>query len=151
MTDGTARKSRSLFRLECSVAIEIDAPPAQVWKLISDAAALPRWNSTITSVEGTIAEGQRIALKVAIAPERTFKLKVSDVQPNRGMVWSDGFWPMFRGVRTYRLDDLDGRTRFEMTEVFRGLMLPMIAGSLPDFGPDFEAWAADLKRTAEAG
>ena len=29
------------------------------------------------------------------------------------------------------------------------VMLPMIKGSLPDFGPAFEAYAADLKREAE--
>jgi hypothetical protein len=33
--------------------------------------------------------------------------------------------------------------------VFSGLMLPMIAGSLPDFGPSFETYVADLKREAE--
>jgi hypothetical protein len=38
---------------------------------------------------------------------------------------------------------------FEMTEVFFGVMLPLIRGTLPDFGPAFEAYAADLKRAAE--
>lgn len=41
-------------------------------------------------------------------------------------------------------------TEFEMSEVFTGLMLPMIAGSLPDFVPVFDQYAADLKRAAEA-
>jgi hypothetical protein len=36
-----------------------------------------------------------------------------------------------------------------MTEVFSGPMLPMIAGRLPDFGPIFERYAADLKAEAE--
>jgi hypothetical protein len=36
-----------------------------------------------------------------------------------------------------------------MVEVLSGVMLPMIKGSLPDFGPAFEAYAADLKREAE--
>ena len=36
-----------------------------------------------------------------------------------------------------------------MKETFSGLMLPMIKGSLPDFGPAFEACAEDLKREAE--
>ena len=31
-----------------------------------------------------------------------------------------------------------------------GLMLPMIAGSLPDFVPVFTQYAADLKRAAES-
>ncbi|HEX3773921.1 MAG TPA: hypothetical protein VHV51_05615 [Polyangiaceae bacterium] len=66
------------------------------------------------------------------------------------MVWSDGFAPMFRGVRSYTLqENTDGTTGFSMREVYSGLMLPMIRGSLPDFGPPFEQFASDLKRAAE--
>jgi hypothetical protein len=36
-----------------------------------------------------------------------------------------------------------------MVERFSGIMLPLIKGSLPDFGPIFEAYARDLKRAAE--
>jgi hypothetical protein len=36
-----------------------------------------------------------------------------------------------------------------MTEEFSGWMLPMIKGSLPDFGPVFETYAEDLKRESE--
>ena len=65
------------------------------------------------------------------------------------MVWSDGNF-IFRGVRTYTLTSKsDGSTDFTMSEVFTGAMLPMIAGSLPDFAPEFEKYAADLKRSAE--
>jgi hypothetical protein len=58
---------------------------------------------------------------------------------------------MLLGERTYSLaPNPDGTaTRFEMKEVFSGLMLPMIAGRLPDFGPIFEQYAADLKAEAE--
>ena len=64
--------------------------------------------------------------------------------------WSDGFAPMFKGVRTFTLAaNPDGSTAFSMTEVLSGVMLPMIKSSLPDFGPSFETYAADLKREAE--
>jgi hypothetical protein len=66
------------------------------------------------------------------------------------MVWSDGAAPMFKGVRTFTLQGRDdGTTDFSMAEVFAGIMLPMIRPSLPDFGPPFEQYAADLKREAE--
>jgi hypothetical protein len=66
------------------------------------------------------------------------------------MVWSDGAAPMFKGVRTYTLTPRsDGTTEFSMVEVFRGLMLPMIKRSLPDFAPAFATYAEDLKREAE--
>lgn len=60
--------------------------------------------------------------------------------------------PLFLGVRTYTLtpEEDNPSTRFEMTEVFSGLMLPMIGGRLRDFGPIFERYAADPKARAEA-
>ena len=145
-----AKKTESTFRMECAIAIDIAAPPAKIWSLLTDAADFPRWNSTVEKIDGKIAEGQKIALVATVAPDRTFKLKVSDVQENRRMVWSDGFAPMFRGVRTFELEPSeDGVTHFTMAEVFSGAMLPMIKGSLPDFGPVFEQYVADLKKAAE--
>jgi hypothetical protein len=65
------------------------------------------------------------------------------------MVWSDGN-AMIKGVRTYTMQPKpDGTTDFTMAEVYTGLMLPMIAASLPDFGPVFEQYLSDLKREAE--
>jgi len=57
---------------------------------------------------------------------------------------------MFSGVRTFTLQiNSDGSTDFTMTEVFKGIMLPMIKGSLPDFKENFEQYATDLKNAAE--
>lgn len=89
-------------------------------------------------------------IKVPIAPNRIFKVKVSEFVAPKHMVWRDGAAPMFQGVRTYSLAQRpDGSTDYAMREVFSGLMLPMIAGSLPDMGPVFERYAADLKAEAE--
>lgn len=149
-TMGRATRSKSAFRLEYAVAINVRATPARIWKLLTTAADVPRWNSTVTSLEGEVALGQRLALRVPIAPERTFKPKVTELIPEQRMVWSDGAAPMFKGARTFTLTPReDGTTDFRMVEVFSGLMLPMIGGSLPDFGPPFEQYAADLKREAE--
>ena len=146
----TATKQRSTFRMSCEVAIDIAASPERVWSLLTGASAFPSWNSTVQRIDGEIAEGQTIRLVATVAPERTFKLKVGQVVPARGMVWSDGFAPMFKGVRTFTLTPKGERTTFHMIEVFSGAMLPMIAGSLPDFKPIFEQYAEDLKRAAEA-
>jgi hypothetical protein len=136
--------------MECSAAIDIRATPQRIWSLLTDAAGFPRWNSTVTRITGTIAEGERLALEVAAAPGRTFRPRVTRMETERLMVWSDGFAPMFKGVRTFTLSpNGDGTTTFAMVEVLSGVMLPMIKGSLPDFGPQFESYAADLKREAE--
>ncbi len=148
-TTGRASKSKTTFRMEYAVGTNIKAAPDRIWALLTNARDFPRWNSTVQSIEGDIASGQKIKVFVKIAPGRAFKLTVSEFVPNQRMVWSDGNF-MFRGVRTYTLTPKnDGSTDFSMAEVFSGAMLPMIAGSLPDFGPEFEKYAADLKREAE--
>lgn len=150
--DGRALKTQRTFSMECAVATNVRAPAATIWRLLTDAADFPRWNSTVKSVQGDIALGSRLALVATVAPDRTFKPRVSELEPEKRMVWSDGFAPMFKGVRTFTLAARDdGSTDFSMVEVFSGLMLPMIKGSLPDFGPPFERYAADLKAEAERG
>jgi hypothetical protein len=138
--------------MECSVRCPIRAAPEHVWSLLTDASTFPKWNSTVTRIEGTIALGETLRLAVPTAPGRVFKPKVTGFEPGRQMVWSDGMAPMFKGVRTFRLEPrADGTTEFSMAERLSGLMLPLIRGSLPDFGPVFEAYAGDLRRAAEAG
>lgn len=89
-------------------------------------------------------------LKSTSSPDRTFNLKVTELTSPSKIVWQDGFAPMFKGIRTYTLRPKgDGTTDFSMIEVISGLVLPMIGGSLPDFRPTFEQYAADLKREAE--
>jgi hypothetical protein len=147
----TAAKTETTFRMECAVSVQINARHERIWDLLTNADDMPRWNSTVTSVRGPIALGTKLELRVPLAPERVFRPKVTalDTGAHR-MVWSDGAAPMFKGVRTYTLTPRsDGTTEFSMVEVFRGLMLPMIKRSLPDFAPAFAAYAEDLKREAE--
>ena len=145
-----ATASRSMFRRECAVTAEIAASPERIWQLITDAADMVRWNSTLTSMAGTIALGGTVRMEVPEAPGRVFEIEVTTFTPPREMVWTQGNPIMFRGVRTYRLTPLAaGITRFEMLEVFSGLVLPMAASRLPDFRPIFERYAADLRAEAE--
>lgn len=146
----TATKTQSTFRLEYTVSTTIRATPDAIWRRLTDAKAFPQWNSTVTSIDGEIALGNKLAIKVPLAPGRTFSPKVVELEANRQMVWADGMAPMFSGRRTFTLEPAsDGTTVFTMTERFKGIMLPMIKGSLPDFRPAFDQYAADLKRVCE--
>lgn len=148
----TAEKAATTFRLTYSIRSDIRAPAPRIWALLTDAPGFPAWNSTVSKVGGEIGLGQTLAIEVPMAPGRTFRPKVTKWVPNEEMVWSDGFAPMFRGVRTFKLTAKpDGITEFAMTETFSGIMLPLIKGSLPDFGPAFATYVADLERAATAG
>ncbi len=146
-----AQQTRTTFRLEVSVTLDIAAPPERVWALLTDAERFPAWNSTVTAIEGTIAEGEKVVIRVPYS-ERAFPatvLELDGASETRRMVWGDGFAPMFRGDRTWEVTPTATGCRFSMIEVFRGAMLPMIAKSFPDFGPIFETYARDLKSAAE--
>lgn len=149
--DGRATMVKSTFHMENSVSIKIMAKPEVIWNLLTDVEQYTKWNSTIVSIAGSIAPNGKINLVSKLDPKRTFKLKISQFQPPEKLVWRDGFAPMFQGVRTFTLmPHDDGTTTFSMAEVLSGLILPMIKGSLPDFRPNFEQIAADLKGAAEA-
>jgi uncharacterized protein YndB with AHSA1/START domain len=136
--------------MEYSVSINVNAKPNKLWALLTNSNDFPRWNSTVEHIEGKIGLGETIKLKARIASDRVFTLKVGKFVPNDMMVWQDGNAPMFTGVRTFTLTpQSNGSTDFTMSEVYAGLMMPMIAGSLPDFIPTFEQYAVDIKKEAE--
>jgi hypothetical protein len=141
-----SERSASTFSLRYHVQRTIPAAAEVIWAKLTDAAGFASWNSTVTSVEGRIAVGEKLTIRVPIAPGRTFSPKVVELVPNERMVWQDGFAPMFQGTRTFTLTRRGSSTDFEMVEEFRGLMLPMIRSSLPDFRPAFDQYALDLER-----
>ena len=149
MTEPKIIKTHGIFSMTCRVTINIRADAQNVWKLLTNANDFPRWNSTVTQIEGEIREGERLRLHVP-GTERTFTPRVSDVVSNQRMTWTGGFAPLFKGVRTFQLKPCDdGSTDFTMQERFSGLMLPLAKSSLPNFGPVFERYANDLKKEAE--
>jgi hypothetical protein len=144
-----ATKAVSTFRIAHGITAQIRAPAARIWPLLTNAVDFPRWNSTVTSIEGEIALGRKIKVRVPTSP-RSFTLTVSEFEPNKRMVWRSGAAPMFKGERTFLLVPLsDGSTNFCMDEELSGLMLPLIKGSLPDFAAVFDRYALDLQHEAE--
>jgi hypothetical protein len=134
-----------------ATSIAIGAPPERIWPLLTDAGDYPRWNSTVTKLEGRIAKDETIKLFVKINPGRAFPVKVSVFEAPRRMVWSGGMpLGLFTGERTFTLTpNGDGTTQFSMVEEFSGLLAPLIGRSIPDLQPAFDEFAAALRREAE--
>lgn len=149
MPEALVTHRRGMLWLSWAVEVDILAPPATVWAVLTDAASFPRWNSTVTRIDGRIAEGERLRLHVP-GTQRTFTPTVSDVVPSERMSWIGGVAPVFKGVRTFTLRArAEASTKFSMAERFSGLMVPLAARAMPDLGPVFERFALDLKREAE--
>jgi hypothetical protein len=150
--DGKATTARTTFRLATTVTKSIDASDTTLWNLLADVGAQSKWNSTATSIEGTIALGKRVSFMVPEAPRQTFSPKVVAYDAPKAMVWRLNRWPLLVSDRTYRLArGPDGSTEVTIAEVFHGLLLPIVAKSLPDFGAMFERTAMDLQAAAKRG
>lgn len=151
-TDGKAIFKKRAFGMMYGVATNIKAPAATIWQILTDASAYPAWNSTVTKVEGNIALGEKIKVFAKVSPDRAFPVTVSELTANKKMVWSGGMPLLFKAARDFVLSpQADGSVDFSMQENFSGLMVPVMAASMPDLRPAFEGFAKDLKQKAESG
>jgi uncharacterized protein YndB with AHSA1/START domain len=142
---GKAVTVKKLFSRQTSVSATIQAAPAIIWALLTNASDFPRWNSTVISIEGEIRPGAQIRLKSTLDPKRVFTLKIKTFEPEKQLIWGD---PM--GARVYTLSPAgNGAVTFSMTEKIGGPLFPLFSGMIPSFDQSFEQYAADLKKEAE--
>jgi hypothetical protein len=135
-----------------SVTRVIGSDAQVIWELLTRASAYPEWNPAVLGIEGEIREGETIRLTSVVNPNRQFRLKVSDFDPPRHMIWSDGMpLGLFRGTRSFDITSRgDGTSEFRMEEVYTGPMAPLITRSIPDMTESFEVFADGLKVAAES-
>src|ERR1035441_2182204 len=134
------------------VSITIEAPASTIWDILTDAAQYTAWNTTVDKVDGRIALGEKVTVHAKSSPGRAFPVKVTEFLPGKKMVWTGGLpFGLFKGERTFILTELaGGKVDFRMSEVFSGLLSPLIERSIPDLQPAFNEFAAALKARAEA-
>ncbi len=133
---------------ESSVLIE--ATPEAVWAVLADASQYPSWDSGVTGVDGDIVDGGKIVVHTEVSPGRAFPLLVA-LDPPRLMVWTGGLpLGLFRGIRTFSLDDAPGgATLFTLHEEFSGPLLGLVWRTMPDLGPSVERFTRGLKARVE--
>ena len=58
-SNGKAVTTKNFFSRETAVSIDIQADKSIVWALLTNARDFAPWNSTVISIEGTIAPGKK--------------------------------------------------------------------------------------------
>lgn len=140
-----ANTIRKTFSRETSVSVDIQADSKTIWSLLTNAENYPNWNSTVISIDGKIALGEKIQLKSYLDPKRVFKLTVKELEPEKRLVWGDAM-----GKREYKLTPTsNGQSNFSMTEKIGGPLFPLFAKMIPPFDESFEKFAHDLKTESE--
>lgn len=140
---------------ELHTEIEIDAPPAAVWTMLTDFTAYPGWNPFITSAAGTLAVGERLLIRLAPPGGKPVKFKptVTEVDTGRSFEWLGRLVlpGVFDGRHRFELLPNGDGTRLLQTERFAGVLVPLMRKSLDTrTRVGFEAMNTALKARAEA-
>ncbi len=137
--------------MQFEASADIQASPDRIWSILTDAPAYPTWNSGVTNVEGSIADGEKITVHSEVAAGRAFPVKVAMRAPYE-MTWTGGMpLGLFTGVRSFRLAPTDSGTKVTMREEYSGPLAGLMSRSIPDLQPSFDMFVAGLKARAEAG
>ena len=78
--------------------IDIDAPPAAVWAVLTDTHSYLEWNPFIPHLAGELREGAKLEVRIEPPGGRvmTFKPTVLGVAPDRELRWLGRF--LFAGI-----------------------------------------------------
>jgi hypothetical protein len=135
--------------------IEIDAPAERVWQVLTDFAAYPEWNPFIRRVRGRAEVEEQLVVRMRPSGTRglTFRPTVTKAEPSRELRWLGHLLVpgLFDGEHIFEIEELDrGRVLFIQREVFKGLLVPLLARSLErDTQRGFEEMNRALRERAE--
>jgi hypothetical protein len=124
-----------LILLTLRTEIVIAAPAAKVWDVLTDFDAFPRWNPFIRRIDGALAPRARLSVRIQPPGGRamTFRPTVLRVEPERHFSWRGRtvIPGLFDGEHFFELEPTaSGHVRFVHGEVFRGLLVPLLARTL---------------------
>ncbi|QIO23349.1 SRPBCC domain-containing protein [Haloarcula sp. JP-L23] len=137
-----------------TTTVDIDATPEDVWATLTDFDAYPEWNPFVTAIEGTVAEGERLSVRIDPPEGRGmgFEPRVTAADPGERLEWVGklGVRGLFDGRHEFRLEPLDdGGTRLHHRESFSGLLVGLLLNEA-DIRAGFEAMNEALKTRVES-
>jgi hypothetical protein len=115
--------------------IEIEASAERVWGVLTDFAAYPEWNPFIRRVGGRPEVEEHLVVRMQPSGTRgmTFRPTVMKVEPSRELRWLGHLLVpgIFDGEHIFEIEELErDRVRFVQREVFKGLLVPLLARRL---------------------
>lgn len=135
--------------------IEIEAPPAEVWRVFRDFSSWPDWNPFIISLEGEPEIGERLQVELRSPSGRQmrFRPRVLVWEPDRALIWKGRllFQGLFDGKHRFEVESTgENHTRFIHAEEFSGLLVPLLWNSIEDdTRAGFKAMNEALKKRVE--
>jgi hypothetical protein len=127
-----------------------------VWGILTDFASYPQWNPFIRRISGELKAGDRLEVRLEPPGGRGITLRpmVLSAEPNRQLRWLGHLLVpgLFDAKHSLLIQLLkEDRVRFIQSEVFKGVLVPLLARSLDNNTlRGFEEMNGALKERAEA-
>jgi hypothetical protein len=136
-----------------SAAILIDAPPMDVWAVLTDLSRYPEWNPLFREASGEIAVGERIKLR-SVHPANgrmmTVKPKIVTAEAGVELRWASSLPGIISGEHSFALTPVGGGTQVVQSESFAGLLVPLSGKILARAEASFAELNEALKKRVEA-
>ena len=136
-----------------SATILIDAPPMDVWAVLTDLSRYPEWNPLFRGASGEIAVGERIKLR-SVHPANgrmmTVKPKIVTAEAGVELRWASSLPGIISGEHSFALTPVGGGTQVVQSESFAGLLVPLSGKILARAEASFAELNEALKKRVEA-
>ena len=120
-----------------ATTIDIDATPAELWRVLTDLPGHDQWNPFMSNARGELRVGGKFAFDAQVGKRRLkIKARFKTVDEERALSWGGpGVWVVGKILRAHhwiRLTPIDGGTRVDHGEDFRGLIPRLLGRRLID-------------------
>lgn len=140
--------------MQLRTELEIEAPPARVWSVLTDFSAYHEWNPFITTVTGDARVGERLVVTMnpPESDEASFSPRVLVVDPPYELRWRGHLLVkgIFDGEHFFQCKETpSGTTRFVHGEDFGGFLVKFVGNKLRNVARGFVYMNEALKRRVE--
>lgn len=114
-------------RKDIDTSVVIDAPPDEVYAVLTDFERYPEWNPYHIRVVGEPEVGADLEVRVSRPDGKVVDVphvEVFEAVPGEALVWGGGIEGVFKGEHRFDLaETAEGGTRLSHTEVFAGAFI----------------------------
>lgn len=143
------------FALVVEHSVDIDAPPARVYDVLTRTGDWPEWSTMLQFRGGTLALGEAVQLGLrTTTASYDFTARVTALEPGRAFEWlaRTGLPGLFDGRHRFELAPLGaGGCRLRNVEWYTGLLVPIVGRTamMRAAPAGFAAMNEEIRRRAE--
>lgn len=144
-----------MARTELRSEVEIHAPRAHVYRVLTDFARYEQWNPYLTDVQGELVVGRALKVEVSLPEGSTYQVaaSVTQVAPDEALRWVGRFWSstLLQLEQSFALrEPQPGVTRVLHGQDFSGFLLRFAGQGLTQAARGAVYMNQALKKRAES-